>query len=325
MPVKRRALLPAVLLLAAACVSHAWPCTDVLATREPAVVSARTMDWRGDMFSKIVIRPRGIEREALSCPRGSTPLHWTAQYGSVTTRSFVDASTSDGLNERGLSAATLWLSDSRYAQPGAKPMVTPMQWAQVFLDTCATVEEAVARAEEFDVAALQIPLFGDVAVHLVLRDATGDSAMMEWLDGRLVTHHPMPIPAATNEPPYSEMLARVAAFEGLGGKDPMPFGFDPVSRCARASLWAGRLPAPKRPSQAIAYAFDIIQTVCRPPGDRAATLWVTVRDHTNLVYYYRTLNDPQVVSFSLKALDLSPGQPEQFLDMRADQTIDASP
>ena len=313
------------LLLAACCGSQAWPCTDVLATTEPWVVSARTMDWRADMLSKIIVRPRGVAREAANCPAGSERLRWTAQYGSVTTRSFIDASTSDGLNERGLSAATLWLSDSRYARPAGKPMVTPMQWAQVFLDTCGTVEEAVAKAEEFDVAGLQILLFGDVNVHLVLRDAGGDSAVMEYLDGRLVVHHPMPIPAVTNEPPYSEMLTRVAAFDGLGGAEPMPFGFDAVSRCARASMWAKRLPKPQNPTQAVGYAFDVIQTVCRPPGDRAATLWTAVRDHTNLVYYYRTLNDPQVVSFSLKDLDLSPGRPEKVLEMHADQTGDIGP
>jgi len=312
-------------LLLAICTSQAWPCTDVLATSNPWVVSARTMDWRANMLSKIVIRPQGIAREARDCPKGAQPLRWTSQYGSVTTRSFIDASTSDGLNERGLSAATLWLSDSRYAQPAGKPMVTPMQWVQVFLDTCATVQEAVAKAEEFDVGGLQILLFGDVNVHLVLRDATGDSAIMEYLDGKLVVHHPMPIPAATNEPPYAEMLTKVAAYNGLGGDQPMPYGIDPVSRCARASLWAKRLPKAQTPTQAVAYAFDVIQTVCRPPGDRAASIWTAVRDHTNLVFYYRTLNDPQVVSLNLKELDFSSGQPEKVLEMHADQAGDIGP
>lgn len=314
-----------VVLLCLSCSPSAWPCTDVLATSDPWVVSTRTMDWRANMLSRIVIRPRGVERQASDCPKGAQPLRWTSQYGSVTTRSFIDTSTSDGLNERGLSAATLWLSDSRYAQPAGKPVVTPMQWAQVFLDTCATVQEAVAKADEFDVAGLQILLFGEVNVHLVLRDATGDSAIMEYLDGKLVVHHPMPIPAATNEPPYAEMLTKVGVFSGLGGDQPMPYGIDPVSRCARASLWARRLPKAQNPAQAVAYAFDVIQTVCRPPGDRAATLWTAVRDHTNLVLYYRTLNSPQVVSISLKDVDLSPGQPEKVIDMHADQTGDIGP
>jgi penicillin V acylase-like amidase (Ntn superfamily) len=325
MSVKVRLACLAALLLAVCCASQAWPCTDVLATTDPCFVSARTMDWHGDLLSKVVIRPRGIAREALSCPPGSEPLRWTSQYGSVTTRAFIDQSTSDGLNERGLSAATLWLSDTRFAQPAGRPVVTPMQWAQVFLDTCATVEEVVAKAQEFDVAPLQIPLFGEISVHLVLRDATGDSAIMEYLDGKLVAHHPMPIPAATNEPPYTEMLAKVAAFDGFGGADPMPFGFDAVSRCARASMWAKRLPKPQNPGQAVAYAFDVIQTVCRPPGDRAVTLWECVRDHTNLVYCYRTLNDPQVVSLKFRDLDLSAGQPENVLEMHADQTGDMVP
>jgi choloylglycine hydrolase len=277
------------------------------------------------MLSRVVIRPRGIERRAVDCPEGAEPLRWTAQYGSATVRSFVDVSTSEGMNERGLSAATLWLSDSRYATPAAKPVVTPMQWTQVFLDTCATVEEAVAKAQEFDVVPLQIPLFGNVTDHLVLRDATGDSAVMEWLDGRLVVHHPAPIPAVTNEPPYAEMLTRVAAYEGLGGTEPMPYDFGAVARCARASLWAKRLPKAHGPAQAVAYAFNVIQTVCRPPGDRAVTLWTCVRDHTDLTFHYRTLNDPQIVSFDLKALDFSPGQPEQVLDMHADQTGDIGP
>ncbi|MBM3497253.1 MAG: linear amide C-N hydrolase [Armatimonadetes bacterium] len=307
------------------CPAACLPCTDVLATREPWVVSARTMDWRASMLSRVVIRPRGIERRASDCPPDSEPLQWTARYGSVTVRSFIDVSTSEGLNERGLSAALLWLSDSRYAQPAGKPVVTPMQWGQFFLDTCATVDEAVEKAKEFDVVPLQIPLWGSITDHLVLRDATGDSAVLEWLDRRLVVHHPLPIPAVANEPPCAEMLTRVAAFDGLGGAEPMPYDFSSVARCARASLWAQRLPRPQRPTQAVAYAFDVIQTVCRPPGDRVVTLWASVRDHTNLTFHYRTLNDPQVVSFDLKALDFSPGRPETVLDMHADQTGDIGP
>jgi choloylglycine hydrolase len=300
-----------------------WPCTDVLVTREPCVVSARTMDWGGSMFSKVVIRPRGMSRTAVGCPAGVQPLTWTSQYGSVTTRAFVDASTTDGLNERGLSASTLTLSVSTYAEAPSRPAVTPAQWAQVFLDTCGTVAEAVAEAEDFDVVPLHIPLAPDTKVHLVLRDATGDAALLEYLEGKLVLHHPLPSPAVTNDPPYTEMLARIAPALAEP-PPPMPLGFDPVSRCARASLWARRLPSARSPEQAAAYAFDVIQTVCRPPGDRAVTLWTGVRDHTNLTFCYRTQNDPQVVTLRLADLDLSAGQPEQSLDMRADPLPAAS-
>jgi penicillin V acylase-like amidase (Ntn superfamily) len=312
----RRGLLLAVVLLYGC--GMALPCTDTAIPAGPVKVSARTMDFPANMQSKIIIRPRGIERVSFDSTPGTPALKWTAAHGSVTVRVFIDEVTADGMNEVGLSAAMLWLNDTKYPLPDDRPVLSLNWWAQYLLDTCANVAEAVERAQTVRVAGAALPGVGPVNIHLVLRDAQGDSALLEYVDGQLVVHHPLAQPAVTNEPPYTQMLERLAEYEGFGGKLPLPGGLDPVSRFVRVNSYAGKLPPAQNPNQAAAYAFALVQLACQPPGTPAPTLWTVCRDHTNLVYSCRTINSPDVVRIDFRQFDLSPGQKQQVIELHAD-------
>src|SRR5690606_41133826 len=96
----------------------------------------------------------------------------------------------DGMNEAGLNANLLWLADAKYPEDdGVTPRISLAIWAQYFLDQFATVEEAVEHAQgtPLQVVSGAVPgRPGSLApLHLSLSDATGDSAIFEWIDGRL--------------------------------------------------------------------------------------------------------------------------------------------
>ena len=135
------------------------------------------MDWNDDMHSNLYAFPRGIERSA---PGQKNPLTWTAKYGSVITASYEIAST-DGMNEKGVAAALLYLAESQYGASEGKPILPISMWAQYVLDNFGTVAEAVTalRQEPFRIGICEAPNGRAASLHLAISDPTGDSAIFE--------------------------------------------------------------------------------------------------------------------------------------------------
>jgi len=119
---------------------------------------------------------------------GPASMEWTAEYGSVIASAY-DIATTDGMNEAGLATNVLWLTESDYPEwDGDTPGLAVSLWAQYLLDNFATVAEAVEnhRKEDFVVVSDEIPDEGRFAtLHLSISDATGDSAILEYVDGEL--------------------------------------------------------------------------------------------------------------------------------------------
>ena len=91
-----------------------------------------------------------------------------------------------------------------------QPALSISLWAQYVLDNYATVEEAVADLEKnpLVVATDNVPGQDRLAtLHLSLSDASGDSAIIEYIDGKQVIHHNRKYQVMTNSPIYEKQLA----------------------------------------------------------------------------------------------------------------------
>lgn len=108
--------------LAAACSRVLW------ADNGQAVVVGRKIDWPEDMRTDLWAFPRGISRSGRSGDKNS--VTWKSRYGSVGA-SVYDMGISDGINERGLVANLLWLTEADYGKrdPGIPGMSLSL-WAQ---------------------------------------------------------------------------------------------------------------------------------------------------------------------------------------------------
>ena len=142
------------------------------------VLVGRNMDWTARMGTKLWAMPKGIAREGLV---EENPLEWTSKYGSVIS-SVWDCATADGLNEAGLNVDLLYLAEAKYgARDPSRPGISIALWVQYFLDTCATVAEAVDAAKAFQVRPFELVHQGekvDAPLHLSLSDGSGDSAVV---------------------------------------------------------------------------------------------------------------------------------------------------
>ena len=113
----------------------------------------------------------------------------------------------DGLNEQGLGVHMLYLDVTDFGlRDTSKPGVHAGLWAQYALDNAATVTEALAVLDKIQV--VPVKARGHQAnVHLALEDSSGDSAIIEYIDGKPVVHHGREFRIMTNDPTYDQQLA----------------------------------------------------------------------------------------------------------------------
>lgn len=270
-------------------------CTRVLwNTNDVAVFTGRTMDWPESTQPLIVGFPRGRERDGIS-PAGfisdSNPLRWTSRHASLVTTIY-GLGTVDGFNEAGLAGHGLYLQETDFGpRDPAKPGVHAGLWLQYLLDQAATVTEALQLMDEIQV--LKISAHGhDANLHLALEDIGGDSAIIEFAQGRLVVHHGRQYTLMTNDPTYDEQLKLLSQqdFSQPSSEMPLPGNVNPVARFQRAAYYSALLPAPGSQREAIAGVMAIMRNVSVPFGAPYHDFGVynteyrTVTDLTNRMY-----------------------------------------
>jgi choloylglycine hydrolase len=303
-------------------------CTRTLYMGEDGtVITGRNMDWSEDMSTNVWVFPAGLKRDGAA---GTNSLQWTSKYGSVVASSY-EAGSGDGLNEKGLVANLLYLAESDYGKPGTgKPRLSIAAWAQYALDNYATVAEAVAalRQEPFTVLAPTLPNGQAASLHLAISDATGDSAIFEYVGGKLLVHHGKQYKVMTNSPLYDQQLALNEYWKGIGGLTFLPGTNRASDRFARASFlndaiprkldlnYARGVPQQSYAYQAVASVMSVQRAVSVPLGittpnqpNISSTIWRTVSDQTNLVYYFDSATRPNTFWVSLAKLDLRPDAP----------------
>ncbi len=295
-------------------------CTDVFVNRGNWKVSGRNIDWPIGNALRLYLYPRGMVRTAVPLQPGDQPLSWVSKYGNVAAGLyFIGAYIHlDGMNEHGLSVGMLMMTDAVYPPVDSRPYLNDDRWPQYYLDNCRTVAEAVALAPGLRVFCL-------VGGHLVLHDPSGDSAVMEYVDGELKIYRPPEYNGVlTNDPAYEEQLTNLANYDGFGGDLPLPGGVESTSRFVRASWYLQTLPAPQSREEAVGSTLAIMQNAAKPLYDReqSCTLSTSIRDHTAKRYYWRSFCRPNLRYVDLAGVDFSPGNPVRVLDLYADLTGD---
>lgn len=293
--------------------------------KDGLVVTGRTMDWTEDIRSNLWVFPRGMARDGAAGPRSVT---WTSKYGSVVASGY-DIGTADGLNEKGLAANLLYLTEADYGRPtpGGK-LLNVVAWAQYALDNFATVAEAVAALSKapFTIVAPALPNGDAAALHLSLADQSGDSAIFEYVAGKLIIHHGRQYQVMTNSPPFDKQLALDAYWNTVGGRAFLPGTARASDRFVRASYFLGLLPQTADAKEALAGIVGLMRAVSVPlgvasPGEPniAPTRWRTFSDQKNLVYFFDSATSPSIFWVEMQDLDLAKGAPVKKLELTGGQ------
>lgn len=291
---------------------------------ESNIMTGRTMDFSIDIPANLWVFPRGMARNG---EVGKNSIKWKSRYGSVVASSW-DIATPDGMNEAGLVANLLWLVQSDYPKfdpQGSKPGLSISAWAQYALDNFATVSEAVKELakEDFVIVTDFIPGTDKfTTVHLSLSDATGDSAIFEYINGKLIIHHNREYKVMTNDPTYDQQLAVKGYWESLPGTLMLPGSNRAADRFVRASYYIDAIPQTADPLVSVASMFSVIRNVSVPYGISTPdqphisnTRWRVVADQRRRVYYFENVLTPNVLWVDLKKMDFTPNAPVKKLSL----------
>ena len=188
-------------------------------------------------------------------------------------------------------------------------------WAQYVLDNFATVQQAVAALSKEPFTLVSDTMPGEnrlTTVHLSISDASGDSAIVEYIAGKQVIHHGRQYQVMTNSPTFDQQLALNAYWKQIGGTTMLPGTNRAADRFARASFYVNAIPKDQSPNKALASVFSVIRNASVPYGlntpeepNISSTRWRTVFDHERKLYFFESALTPNTFWVDLKALDFS--------------------
>ena len=332
------ALIAAIVVAAAPAPAEA--CTRALyMAKARTVIVGRSIDWSEDMHSNMWVLPRGMKRDGRG---GKNTISWVSKYGSLITSAY-DIGTADGMNEKGLVVNELALVESDYGKPAAGAKVISLStWPQYVLDNFATVAEAVADLEKeaFSVQTVVLGTGRAANMHLVISDPSGDSAVFEYVAGKLVIHHGKQYRVMTNSPTYDKQLAIMEYWKEAGGTSKsLPGTSRAADRFVRTSFLLDVLPGEVSstyisgtPQQSFKFqapmaVLSLMRSVGTPLGFAneeqpwvSSTIWRTVSDSTNRVVIFDSALTPATFWVKLEDLDLSPGAPVKKLQLAGGNT-----
>jgi penicillin V acylase-like amidase (Ntn superfamily) len=300
-------------------------CTRVLWNQGGPVLVGRTMDWPESTHPILTVLPRGLRHDggklgdhALGDPN---PMRWEAKYGSLVTTIY-GLGTADGVNERGLAMHMLYLDAADFGVRDAKlPGVQGGLWGQYALDTAADVDEALAALAK--IQPIMVEAHGaKTTVHLAMEDASGDSAIIEYIDGKPVVHHGHEFRVMTNDPTYDEQLALLKQhdFSNPTSDLPLPGNVNPRDRFQRATYFLAMFQTPKTEREGAASMFAIARNASVPFGAPYKgfgiynTEYRTVTDTGNKRYFFELTTSPNVIWTDLSKLDFSSHAPVRTLN-----------
>lgn len=304
-----------------------WACSRVVylgdSTRSEIVMVGRTLDWANPIPTNIYVYPRGVERQSNA---DGPMLRWKSKYGSVSAVGY-DGGVTEGMNERGLVLNGLFCNETVYKTPVKGDTKTPvMSMAMIvpfFIDNFATVDE-VDRWLRNNTFAISGQTFdgGRVStLHFEFTDAAGESLIMEYVSGQLLTYRGRDLLVLTNDPTYPEMKAIEKYWQRVGGRNMLPGTVSSPDRFVRGSYFINHVPKNGDANQAWAELVSIMNNVSVPLGyevegapNLSSTQWRSVADLGGLKYYMRFADTKFDFWVDLNKVRLEPGAPVLKLD-----------
>jgi choloylglycine hydrolase len=109
-------------------------------------------------------------------------------------------------------------------------------------------------------------------------------------------------------------------YKYFGGTESLPGDIDPASRFVRASAFLKTAPVPKDTREALAEVYSIAKTISVPRGaqntsvgvnseDTWPTLWVTLADVNNRLYFFQASGSPNMFWIDLGKINFSKSFP----------------
>ena len=165
-------------------------------------------------------------------------------------------------------------------------------------------------------------------IHMAISDATGDSAILEYIDGELVIHHGRQYNIMTNDPNFSTQLKLLEYWRKVDGDTFLPGTLSPTDRLVRLDYMLNRLQKFEDQNMSLASVLSVMRNISPPIGMNSPehpmssiTLWRTMSDHNAKTYYFDSVVSPTVFWVDLNKFDLQPGAKAMALKVSKDRPL----
>ena len=313
----KRTISGALLILICLCVFSPGVngCTTFFIADGNRMVFGRNYDWHTGV-GYVMVNKRNVVKKALNFfDPTQVPAEWISLYGSVTFNQYGREYPMGGMNEAGLVVEVMWLAGTRFPDTDDRPSLGELPWVQYQLDTSRSVEEVLESDGRIRISADSAP------IHFLVSDASGRSAAVEFLNGKMVaaTGEILPYSVLANDT-YADSLRYLKKHEGFGGMLDIPDTERSLDRFARACSGVAAYMGEKN-SDPVDYAFGILDDVRQVQG----TMWSIVYDVGNRAVFFKTKTKPALKSLVFSDFDFACGTPVRMINMNTDRTGDLSP
>lgn len=301
---RKTAIVVALCLLAAAAAGEESQrftddCSSVALDNRGQAILGGNLDWIDDVDGMLFVLKRGVAKVGLSAGTTGEVARWTSQYASLAFSLVGVQHAWAGMNERGLVFSTMGLRSTRNPPPDERPPLT-MMWPQYMLDTCETVEDVIASDDVVRIWTVD---------HFLFADRFGGVAVVEFLDGEMVSHSgPELCARALTNTTYSHACS---IWENMRSSGDCSSYDNSIERFCRAANLLVEFEGGST-AHAVNFAFDTLREMY-PPEIRWHTRWTIVFDTVNLRAYFKTRREPEVRWVDLEAFDLRCGAPVMML------------
>ncbi len=343
--------------------SDAFSCTIFrMIAKDGNITLARSMEFGVDLKYDLIVVPRNLPFYSPS-PVSKMGVKWANKNGYMGVASMgMDFGVSDGINEKGLAISVLWYeSDMQYQTVApadssrALAQAIYPDWVLGNFSTVAEVKAATPLMRVFsysDTSKMKMAL----TVHYIIYDAQGGCIVVEYDKGQCNIYE-NPLGIMTNSPSLPWHFTNLRQYIGLDNTNPIPVkiggftinptghgdgmigipgDYTPPSRYLRLAMFEKFVTRPENASANLILCQHVINSFSIPFGiivdkdakgnivSNESTQWVTFRDLTNRIFYFKTYENPTIRRIDLKTLDFSAktiqripmyGTQETFIDV----------
>lgn len=275
------------------------PCTSFVLRAKNTLLFGSNYDnkiWPGLLY----VNKKNVKKMGWEPGTTGKFAAWVSKYGSVTFNVAGYQLAWAGMNEKGLVLSTMALQETKNPEPDERPPLASSLWMQYVFDTCATVDEVIASDK--------IVRIKDTVDHYLVCDASGDAAVIEFLDGQMVVHKEksLPINALANRV-YAECVSEWER----GISDDIDY-YRSEARMVHVEKRLSDFD-PKETMSSTAYAFDTLKDV-----SSSYTRWSIVFDIQSRVIHFKTHQNQDERRIDLRKLDFICETPALMMDVHAD-------
>lgn len=317
-------------------------CSDFqFRSKTGSILCGRTMDFLMPMSSQVIVFNRGVNMSSVA-PDGLKGLQWKSKYGFVGINAFGINLVDEGMNEKGLTCGFLVLDDSIY--PPIDPSknnvsLAIMDFCMWILSSFQTTSEVLSEINGVRVWGNRLPVLNIVmGLHVPIHDAFGNNLVIEFIEGEVKIYDNV-LGILTNDPPLPYQLLNLAQNTHLSpnvtstttinnytftnthssGMHALPGGWTPMDRFVRIAtlLRFATETSAQQQFDGLLIATHILDSVYVINGLEIAyfsqfrryvygkTLWSTIKDLTNRVFYFRN-SDNVIRAIYLDKLNFNP-------------------